>query len=329
MGSGGRAANSPPGALPGQLQPLLGAAAHIVGMTTSQNRQPKGITTGGQFAPDTHAEATLLLDPASRPVNLAAGESDTFTELADGDVIETLNVARSDDGSGYWVSPAKTVNISDLITDTDPRLHGEALETWLEKNSPVIEDFLAERYDAVVTTDEGWDEAGIECTAQLPDGDLTEAQVVDAAWNGTRIVQLHNESDHGSFGSENLGRLIMERVGGATVIEDPYAARGAGLRLGTDEVTHQVDERYGKRPVSDAAAVAIAKELNSIRNSRGIIAYPAVGRLATRGYVDNAAVDLELERALTANRQSFYPDRKLARRVESLRTWMRDGGDNA
>ena len=247
-------------------------------MTTFQNRQPKGIAAGGQFAPDTHAEATLLLDPAARPVTLAPGESDTFTELADGDVIETLNVARSDDGSGYWVSPAKTVNVGALITDTDPRLHGETLEAWLEKNNPVIEDFLAERYDAVVTTDEGWDEAGIECTAALPDGHLTEAQVIDAAWNGTRIVQLHNECDHGTSGSENLGRLIAERVGGATVIEDPYAARGAGLRMDSNEITRQVDERYGVRPVSDAAAVAIARELNGIRTTRGIIAYPAVGR---------------------------------------------------
>ncbi|WP_185982267.1 hypothetical protein [Arthrobacter sp. KBS0703] len=76
-------------------------------MTTSQNRQPKGITTGGQFAPDAHAESTLLLDPATRDVILSPGDGDTFPEFADGDVIETLNVSRSDDGSGYWISPAK------------------------------------------------------------------------------------------------------------------------------------------------------------------------------------------------------------------------------
>ncbi|GAA4032784.1 hypothetical protein GCM10023063_15150 [Arthrobacter methylotrophus] len=298
-------------------------------MTTSQNRQPKGITAGGQFAPDTHAEATLLLDPVQRPITLSPGDGDTFPELADGEVIEALTVSRSDDGSGYWVSPAKTVNIKDLITDTDPRLHGDALDAWLEHNSPVIEDFLAERYDADVRSDDGWDEVGIECTAQLPDGSLTEDQVVDASWNGTKVVQLHNESDHGSFGSENLGRLIIERVEGATVLTDPYAARAAGLRLGTDEVARMVDDRHGKRPVSDMAAVAIAKEINAIRTTRGVLAYPAIGRLTTRGYVDNAAVDLELGRATTANQQSFYPDRQLARRIEAMRTWMRDGGDNA
>jgi hypothetical protein len=61
----------------------------------------------------------------------------------------------------------------------------------------------------------------VERTALLPDGPLTEDQVVDAAWNGTKVVQLHKESDHGSFGSENLGRLIIERVEGATLLGDP------------------------------------------------------------------------------------------------------------
>ncbi|MBT2550003.1 hypothetical protein J7I85_17080, partial [Arthrobacter sp. ISL-65] len=96
-------------------------------MTTSQNRQPKGITTGGQFTPDTHAESTLLLDPATRDITLSPGESKSFQDLADGDIIETLNVNRSDDGSGYWTSPAQTVNIKDLVSA--PRLHGQTAES--------------------------------------------------------------------------------------------------------------------------------------------------------------------------------------------------------
>ncbi|MBT8163810.1 MULTISPECIES: hypothetical protein [Arthrobacter] len=61
-------------------------------MTTSQNRQPKRIAIGGQLAPETHAEATLLLDPAHDTVTIAPGDSDNFAELAG--VIEALNVAR-------------------------------------------------------------------------------------------------------------------------------------------------------------------------------------------------------------------------------------------
>ncbi|WP_139187264.1 hypothetical protein [Pseudarthrobacter chlorophenolicus] len=291
-------------------------------MTTSQNRQPKGITTGGQFAPDTHAESTLLLD-TTRDVVISPGESESFQELADGDVIESLNVNRSDDGAGYWISPAKTVNLKVLITDADPRLHGDTLDSWFEKNGAVIEDFLATRYEADITAEEGWDEVGIECSAQLPDGPLTEAQIVDAAWNRTKVVQLHNESDHGSFGSENLGRLLVERVEGSTVLDDPYTARAAGLRVKPDELTAMVNDHSG---ISDVAAVAIAKDLGSLRNARGVIAYPAIGRLASRGYLDSAAADLELQKAATENWQSFTPDRQLARRIDAMRSWMRNGG---
>lgn len=110
----------------------------MLNMTTSQNRQPKGITAGGQFAPDSRAEAALLLVPGGRDVIIAPGDGDTFPELADGDVIETLDVSHSDDGVGYWISPAKTVNIEDLIADSDPRLHGDALDSWLDKNKPSL-----------------------------------------------------------------------------------------------------------------------------------------------------------------------------------------------
>ncbi|EQD71668.1 hypothetical protein B1A_05681, partial [mine drainage metagenome] len=35
-----------------------------MGMSMNQNqkRQPKGLKTGGQFAPDVHAESTVVLD---------------------------------------------------------------------------------------------------------------------------------------------------------------------------------------------------------------------------------------------------------------------------
>jgi len=297
-------------------------------MTTSQNRQPQGITTGGQFAATLRPEPTLLLDPAHRTVHLSPGDSDSYPELADGEIIETLAVscAAEEDGAGYWVSPSKAVNIADLIADADPRLHDDRLDTWLEQNRPVIEDFLSTRYEADINVDEGWDEVGVECAAQLPGGPLTEGQVIDAAWNGTKIVQLHNESDHGSFGSENLGRLIIERVNGSTVLKDPYGARGAGLRMDQSEVDTILS---AQAPLSDAAAVAIAKQLGNLRSTRGVIAYPSVGRLATRGYLDTAEVDLELSRAHSENQRSFYPDRQLARRIEAMRSWMLDGGEHA
>lgn len=63
-----------------------------------------------------------------------------------------------------------------------------ALDSWLKTNGGVIEDFLDERYQDAITTEEGRDSVGVECTAQLPEGPLSEAQIVEAAWNGTKVV---------------------------------------------------------------------------------------------------------------------------------------------
>lgn len=303
----------------------------MVCMTTSpQNRQPQGIPSGGQFATTARTEPTLLLDPALRPVTLAPGDGEDYTHLADGDVIESLNVQRShaDDGAGYWVTAAKTINVRDLITDTDPRLHGDHLDAWLDTNRAVVEDLLASRYDAYVTVNDEWDDVGVECSTLLPSGPLTEGQVADAAWNATRVVALHNESDHGTSGSENLGRILIERVEASTVLPDPYTVRAAAMRLGEDELTAHVDTRHGRRSVNDTAAVAIARQLGNFHTPEGVSMYPAAGRLASRGYTETAALDLELDRVPAAG-AGTHQERTLARRIDSLRTWIRHGGDNA
>ena len=80
---------------------------------SNQNRVQPGIHSGGEYAATPHAESNLALtDPAARPVILAPGESENFNELADGDVIETPDVNRShvDDGTGYTITAAKTLN---------------------------------------------------------------------------------------------------------------------------------------------------------------------------------------------------------------------------
>jgi hypothetical protein len=73
-----------------------------------------------------------------------------------------------------------------------------ALDSWLKTNGGLIENFLDERYQDAITTEEGRDSVGVECTAQLPKGPLSEAQIVEAAWNGTKVVQQHCESGHGA-----------------------------------------------------------------------------------------------------------------------------------
>jgi hypothetical protein len=260
---------------------------------SNQNRVQAGIPTGGEFAAATHAEAGIAL--AERPILLAPGESENFNELADGDVIETLDVRRShvDDGSGYVVSAGKTLNFHDIITDKDLSPADGGRDVYLERHGAQIEDFIRDRYDADLENQD-WEEVTVECSTSLPDGPLTESIVANAAWDGTKITALHNESDPGTFGSEFVGRLIREQVAESASVEDRLAARAAAMRMLPADVDALVKDRYLKRELSDAGALAIAGQLKD--PSR-----PALSRFAVRGYGNKDDLYTELNLAWIEN----------------------------
>ncbi|WP_427019377.1 hypothetical protein ACQCSX_22045 (plasmid) [Pseudarthrobacter sp. P1] len=290
-----------------------------------QNRVPKGISTAGQFAATTHPESTLVLDPVHRPVTLAPGDCEDFTELADGDVIERLGVSRRnvDDGAGYWVEPSKTLNFKDLITAEDLGGTDEDRDAYLEVNTAVIEDFMATRYGAEMDGgDEGWESVSLTCPTLLPAGPLTEGQVADAAWNNSKIVQLHNESDPGTFGSDYLGRLLREHVGSTTVIKDSFAARVAARQMSGERLDATVAARYAVRALDDATALAVADSLSCEGR------HPALRKLSDRGYASTGDLTRELTDAKLANRHAPNIDAKLGERISSLRHWVLRGGDN-
>ncbi|HEX9089782.1 MAG TPA: hypothetical protein VF867_19980 [Arthrobacter sp.] len=290
---------------------------------SNQNRVQPGIPTGGEFSATAHAESSLALaDPATRPVTVAPGESENYNELADGDVIETLNVTRShvDDGTGYTISAGKTLNMKDILPATDLGTNEAGQDAYLERHTAQIEDFLRDRYEADLENTD-WEEVSIECSTSLTDAPLTEGSVVEAAWNGTRIVALHNESDPGTFGSDSLGRLLREQISRSSSVEDRYAARGAAMRMHPEDVKALVADRYMKRELSDAGALAIAGSMRSADR-------PALARLAVRGYGDSADLYTELNLAWLNNQLSPGRSAAYANQVDMMRNWVRNGPDN-
>jgi hypothetical protein len=121
---------------------------------SNQNRVRSGVPTGGEFAAVSHAEAGIALaDPAARPVYLAPGEDENINELADGEVIESIDVRRSHvDDSSYVVSARNTVNIH----------------------------FIRDRYEADLDNQD-YEEVRVECSTSLPDAPLAEGAVTGAA----------------------------------------------------------------------------------------------------------------------------------------------------
>lgn len=290
---------------------------------SNQNRVRPGVPSGGEFAAHIFAEPTgvSLADPAARPVILAPGDSDNFNNLADGDIIETIDVYRShvDDGSGYTVTAGKTLNVRDLFEDKDMAAEG-GVDAYLDRHGAQIEDYLRHRYDADLENQE-WDEVRVECSTSLPGTPLTEGAVVDAAWIGTKVTALHNESDPGTCGSEYLGRLLREQIAGSASVENRLAARAEAMRMLPQDIEAHVRDRHRlKRELSDAGALAIAGRLRD--PSR-----PALSRFAVRGYADRDELNTELHLAWLQN-STTSKSSTTSIALDMMRSWIRNGGDN-
>lgn len=182
-------------------------------------RQPEGIPTGGQFAPDRKGEPASSLThlrPVSK-INLDMNESENYGELADGDVVSDLSVTRTE--VGFVVEATKPVNLHELVP---AGLSYDEKNDWLDHNRTNLDAFLKDRYGAEVLYGQegGWDDSTIQSTRTIPDdGNATQQRVADTAWDS--LVQFHNESDNGTFGSENMDRLLQERCDSPAVIPEP------------------------------------------------------------------------------------------------------------
>jgi hypothetical protein len=289
---------------------------------SNQNRVQAGVPSGGEYAAHTFPEATgvALADPAGRLIVLAPGEDENYNELADGDVIETINVRRGEDATGYIVSASKTLNIRGLFDEKDFAADG-GLDTYLERHDAQIEDFIRERYDADLDNQD-WEEVTVECGTTLQDGPLTERGIADAAWNSTKITALHNESDPGTFGSEFLGRLIREQIAGSASVENRLAARAVAMRMLPADIEEHVRDRARRGlGLSDAAALAVAGRLKD--PSR-----PALSRLAVRGYANRDDLTTELNLVWLQNSVTAARSSSTAAALDMMHAWVRNG-DNA
>lgn len=294
-------------------------AAHCAVMNTSPvNRQPQGIPTGGQYAASTHSETALDLQaPADLPLILDPGESEDYSEYADGDVITRLSVLRSDDGGTFHVEASKFLNLKDIIPAGDLRTDEAGRDAWLDANSPVIEDFFRRRYGAETDATD-WDDVRIECSVSIQADSVTGPQVANEVWNRSGIVQLHNESDHGTFGSENMGRLLREHVQAQAVVKDIPAVRAAAARRTAADINTELhDRKLSGRNLSDATAMAIARTLDPI-------AYPEVRSLGRSGFGGREALKSEL---LSAYEKAHATTDRAS--IGMMLAWLVNGGDNS
>lgn len=283
--------------------------------TFDASKHPRAAT--GVFVETTHPEADLDLPaPSGRPVTLALGEQESFTELAE-DPIQDISVHRYEDGT-YTVHPSMDLNIADVLSADYLRTSEAGAEAYRDRNWMIIQDFLTERYGADVTSTD--DEIiRVEFTANVGDVALTEGEIIDAAWNNTKITALANESDHGTFGSENLGRLIMDRVVSCVSVADRMKAYGAAQRLTDSQIDFEIKAKVGASELRDETAMAIAHRLS---DQFGRQDFPSLHKLSYAGYADTEALSKELRTLFTDNSYGRTGDR-----INMMITWALHGGE--
>ncbi len=172
---------------------------------------------GGQFAPGMRSETGVSLDAGDeRPVS-ALGIDEWDDVLLDditqdpptSNVVDTVSICR--DPEGYFVRGEATLDLADGlrlyakpdIYDAGTEVGDAELDTWLNKHSADIDEYLLTEYDA--TLDGGcdqWDYQRLEFRVPLTE-DATVDDVVDQLEENTKAVQLHNELN-GGYGSRSF-----------------------------------------------------------------------------------------------------------------------------
>lgn len=285
--------------------------------TFDASKHPRNAVTG-EFTDRTHLPADLELPaPSGRPVTLALGEQESFTELAE-DPIRDINVHRYEDGT-YTVHPAMDLNIADVLSAEELRTTEASAAAYRDRNWMLIQDFLQERYGAEVTSTDDEGIVRVEFTAELGDVALTEGEIIDAAWNGTKIIALANESDHGTFGTENLGRLITDRVAACVSVADRMKAYGAAQRLTDSQIDFEIKSKMGTAELRDETAMAIAHRLSEQFGRKD---FPVLYKLSYAGYADAEALGQELRTLHTDNGFGRTGDR-----INMMFTWALHGGE--
>ena len=251
-------------------------------------------------------------------ISLQPGESEDYPELADGFVIDRLTVTRDEQEEGtYTVTASRAVNFDALVQHEQPELSPAKRLAWLQRDSHVIDAFMAERYEAECSGHD-WSSIDAECSTRVTGGAPTEEAVINAVWNETKIVSLANEEDPGTFGSQNLSRLLREKVEATANVPDFWNDRDQATQMTPRSIDMMIQDRLGKREVTDAAALAIAAKMSFSGN------FPALSRLVSVGFADREELRGEL-REIYARDEADGP---AGDRVNMMFTWLEHGGDN-
>lgn len=213
-------------------------AAHTPGMSTfDETLHPRA--AGGQFTTVTRTEPDVALDAIS-PVPLAdefdGQEVLTLSDFELGStLVQSVDVVQpTEPGGRFRVDMTRYEAISRSMLEQNPDIGAgledgderiEAAERYLDERETLVRDFFAARYPGTaIYTDDDWGSARMTVSDELDPNASTE-DLGDLVHR--RMAQIHNETDPGTYGAENVWRLLDEHLRQA----DEHAAdvaRGSG-----------------------------------------------------------------------------------------------------
>lgn len=262
------------------------------------------------------AESKVATDLVAVPyIVLEDGDGDEVDGGEQGTPIESLYVSRNDydTANTYNIDAVQTLNFCQLVPDEVG--DEEAKEAWLDARRGIVEDFMSKRYNAQLDGSSGsWSFVRAEMRASHV-GPITPEQACSIAWEETKTVDLYNEYDAGTFGSEYLGRLLTDECSRFTI---PILERGDGVSVTEADITREISFRTGERELRDRTAMAIVTRLVSAEPT----GTPHLRALNVFGYAETDKINDEL-RELYA---SAVPSER--RQLDMLFTWNLNGGDN-
>lgn len=252
--------------------------------------------------------------PGGEPIVLHGSDDyDSFTPDSIGQdqygPIDFIDVRLNGDGTLIEVEPVERLDLT------------EYAEThWLEHNWRAVNQFFFERYNGALDTDDDedtrWSNVQVRFYTQIDTVDAVREDAYMEALASTNVVKLHQEADHGTNGTENLGRLLKEYVASVKQLKDGLALRDA-YGVTDRDIDSQVELRSGEREISDQTAVAICRSFDAAE-------YPAFAHYGNRGIANYESLRDDTIRAYN----STYNARNRLR-LDALGTYFINGGDNS
>ena len=164
-------------------------------------------------------------------LGIAPGDSHWVSghELGD-NILDHMEIVQDFEGN-YRVEGTVALDIEEQLCEA-ARIDGDhqARFDWLSKRADAIDGYLMERYGLDGITGEGWGFVEAKFTRDLaPDADTADAY--SELYDNTKMVDLHNETDQGTFGSPYVYSQLAQHLAALDEIKGETSGDALRTRL--------------------------------------------------------------------------------------------------